>query len=105
MARPRYQRGQLIDDGDRWLARWREDSIEQQTGNAKRIHKKKVLASKKECPNKQMAQSKLDDLLHGINSESLVLPSDLRTIEVVLCDSCRGRLIAALQDNGLLGTP
>ena len=76
-----------------------------QTGNAKRIHKKKVLASKKECPTKKMAQSKLDDLLHGINRELLVLPSDLRTIEVALCDSCRGRLIAALQEDNRPGTP
>ena len=56
MARPRYQRGPLIDDGDRWLARWRED-VADDAGAIRRVHKKAVLASKKECPTMQMALS------------------------------------------------
>lgn len=99
MARPRYQHGYLIDDGDRWLARWRED-VSDDTGVVKRVRKKGVLASKKECPTRQMAQRKLDELLQGVNRGSVVLlPSNLQTIEMVLCDSCRERLIAALQAN------
>jgi hypothetical protein len=95
MARPRYQRGQLIDDGDRWLARWREDIADD--GAVKRVHKKGALASKKECPTRQMAQRNLDDFLSKINGKPLNVPSSLQTIEVVLCDLCRERLIATLQ--------
>jgi ribosome modulation factor len=98
MARPRYQRGQLIEGGVNWLGRWRED-VADDTGAVKRVHKKEVIASKKECPTKQMARRKLNDLLRKVNGESLGLSPDLHTIEVVLCNSCRERLIAALQAN------
>jgi hypothetical protein len=44
MARRRYQKGQLLDDGDRWMARWREDVIDPLTGKVKRVRKSDVLA-------------------------------------------------------------
>jgi hypothetical protein len=100
MARRRHQRGQLIDGGDCWLARWREDSTDEGTDAAKRIRKKAVLASKSECPTREMAQRKLDELLERVNRKPLAgLPPDLRTVDVVLCDPCRQRLIAALRAN------
>lgn len=99
MTRPRYQRGSLVDDGDRWIARWREDLI-LPGGTVKRVHRKDVIAWKVECPTRRMAQQKLDELLrevNGKNSAAPVLPADLRAVEVLLCDACRERLIAALR--------
>jgi integrase len=69
MARRRYQKGQLLDDGDRWMARWREDVIDPLTGKVKRVRKSDVLASKKECPTRRLAQRKLEDKLREVNSE------------------------------------
>lgn len=69
MSRRRYQTGQLIDGGDRWEARWREDVIDPLTGNTKRVRKWDVLATKKECPNKRMAQRLLDEKLREINRD------------------------------------
>lgn len=68
-ARRRYQKGQLIDDGDRWSYRWREDVIDAHTQTIKRVRKWDVLASKKECPTRRLAQRKLDDKLREINRE------------------------------------
>jgi integrase len=67
MSSRRYQKGQLIEEKDRWLARYREDVI--QGGELKRVRRTEVLASKKECPTKRLAQRKLDDLLRDINRE------------------------------------
>lgn len=97
-GRPRYQRGSLMDDGDRWIARWRED-VRLPNETVERVRRKDVIASKRECPILPMAQRRLDELLREVNGKpsSSVLPSDLRAIEVVLCDACRERLLAALQ--------
>ena len=97
-VRRRYQRGSLVDDGDRWIARWRED-VSLPNGARKRVRKKDVIASKRECPTRQMAQRKLDELLREVNGRvpAAVLPPNMGTIEVVLCDACRERLLAALQ--------
>jgi hypothetical protein len=98
-GRRRYQRGSLTKDGDRWIARWRED-VRRPDGTVKRVRKKDVIASTKECPTRQTAQRKLDEILRGVNGGSrAVLPPELRAVEVVLCDGCRERLIAALQGN------
>lgn len=82
MAQRRYQTGQLIDDGDRWLARWREDvilppgtpvrkgdKVLPDSSIVRRPRTTQVLASKKECPTRRLAQRKLDDRLREINSE------------------------------------
>ena len=67
-------------------------------GTVKRVRRKDVIASKKEFPTRQMAQRKLDELLRSVNEGSrAILPSNLRAVEVVLCDACRERLLAALQ--------
>lgn len=71
-GRRRHQRGSLVDDGDRWIARWRED-VRLPDGTVKRVRKKDVIASKQECPTKQMAQRKLDELLRGMNKGSRVV--------------------------------
>ncbi len=96
-GRRRHQRGSLIDDGDRWIARWRED-VRLPDGTVKRVRRKDAIASKKEYPTRRMAQRKLDELLRSVNEGSrMVLPLDLRAVEVVLCYACRERLLAALQ--------
>jgi hypothetical protein len=96
-GRRRHQHGSLVDDGDRWIARWRED-VRLPNGTVKRVRRKDVIASKKEFPTREMAQRKLDELLRGINKGSrVVIPSDLCAVEVVLCDACRERFLVALQ--------
>ena len=69
MARRRYQKGQLIDDVDRWLARWRVDVIDPVTGKVKRTRPTVFLASKKDCPTKRLAQRELDKRLREINRD------------------------------------
>lgn len=68
MARRRYQKGSLERDGDRWVARWREDVL-QPDGTVQRVRKWDVIASVKDCPTKRLAQRKLDDRLAEINAE------------------------------------
>jgi uncharacterized protein YfaQ (DUF2300 family) len=102
-GRRRHQRGSLVDDGDRWIARWRED-VRLPDGTVKRVRRKDVIASKKEFPTRQMAQRKLDELLRSVNEGSrVILPSNLRAVEVALCDACRERLVAALQGPTVAG--
>jgi integrase len=69
LSRRRYQKGQISRDGDRWVARWREDILDPLTGKARRIRKWDVIASVKECPTKRLAQRKLDERLASINAE------------------------------------
>jgi integrase len=69
LSRRRYQKGQISRDGDRWVARWREDILDPTTGKARRIRKWDVIASVKECPTKRLAQRKLDERLASINAE------------------------------------
>jgi integrase len=69
LSRRRYQKGQISRDGDRWVARWREDILDPMTGKARRIRKWDVIASVKECPTKRLAQRKLDERLASINAE------------------------------------
>ena len=82
MARRRYQQGQLIDDKDRWCARWREDVILPsgspmrkgdkllKTGEVlRRTRKWDVIATKRECPTKRLAQRKLEEFMRRINRE------------------------------------
>lgn len=67
-------------------------------GTVKRVRRKDVIASKRECPTRQLAQRRLDARLGPVNGRAVVLPAaGLSCIEVVLCDSCRERLMAALQ--------
>lgn len=61
----------------------------------RRVQKWDVL-SKKAFPTQTLAQRELDKIVSAANGKTLVLPPDLRAIEVVLCESCRKRLIAAL---------
>lgn len=69
LSRRRYQKGQISRDGDRWVARWREDILDPMTGKARRIRKWDVIASVNECPTKRLAQRKLDERLASINAE------------------------------------
>jgi integrase len=69
LSRRRYQKGQITRDGDRWVARWREDILDPLTGKPRRIRKWDVIASVKECPTKRLAQRKLDERLASINAE------------------------------------
>jgi hypothetical protein len=95
--RRRYQEGSLKDDGDRWAVRWRVD-VPQPDGTMKRVRKWDVL-SKKVFPTEELAQKQLEKIVSAANGKGLVLPPELRAVEVLLCDSCRERLIAALTTN------
>src|SRR5215472_10025231 len=66
LARRRYQNGQLIKDGDRWVGRWRED-VRLPDDTIKRVRRKEILASTADT-TKRMAQRLLDDRLRDINS-------------------------------------
>lgn len=68
MARRRYQRGSLAKEGNRWVARWREDII-LPSGDVKRIRRKEILGSVAELPTKKLAQRELDKRLEPINHE------------------------------------
>lgn len=67
MARRRYQTGSLRDDGDRWELRWREDRLDPQTGQVKRVQRWDVL-SKKSFPTKRLAQRELDRIVDVVNA-------------------------------------
>lgn len=100
MARPRYQKGSLQDRGDRWEIRWREYFLDSDTGKEKSTHRKSVL-SKQLYPSRALAQRALEDMLREINKgKPPALPPGLSAVEVMLCDSCRARLIAALGSGG-----
>lgn len=68
MARRRYQRGSLSKDGDRWVARWREDVV-LPSGDVKRIRRKEILGNIEELQTKKLAQRALDRRLDPINRE------------------------------------
>lgn len=68
-TRRRYQHGCIIDDGWRWIFRWREDVAHPATGCVKRVRRWSAL-TKKECPTKRLAQRELDRILEPINSLS-----------------------------------
>jgi integrase len=67
ISRRRYQRGSLREQGDRWIARWREDVL-LPDGEVKRVHKKQVLGTTADLPTKRLAQRELERRLIPINS-------------------------------------
>ncbi|WP_433966012.1 tyrosine-type recombinase/integrase [Tunturiibacter gelidiferens] len=67
MARRRYQHGSLTRDGDRWIARWRED-VALPSGEVKRIHKKQVIGTVTDLPTKKLAERALAKRLEPINN-------------------------------------
>lgn len=69
MARRRYQKGSLTRDRDRWTARWREDVIDQATGEVRRIQRNEILCSVADYPTKRLAQRVLDERLREVNRE------------------------------------
>jgi hypothetical protein len=92
-----YQTGSLKDEGDRWAIRWRIDVLDPLTGDAKRVRKWDVF-SKKAFPTKRLAQRELDAIVSRANGKTLAVPPPgLQSVDVLLCDSCRERLVAALQ--------
>lgn len=100
MARPKFQKGSLRDDGDRWVIRWREYFHDSETGKEKSTHRKAML-SKQLYPTRAMAQRALEEILREINKgKPPALPPDVSTIEVILCDACRVRLMTALGAKG-----
>lgn len=66
MARRRYQRGSLSKEGNRWIARWRED-VALPSGEVKRVHRKEMLGTIEELATKKLAQRELDKRLEPIN--------------------------------------
>lgn len=68
MARRRYQQGSLSKEGNRWIARWRED-VALPSGEVKRIRKKEILGTLEELPTKKLAQRALAKRLEPVNHE------------------------------------
>jgi integrase len=82
LARRRYQRGSLVRDDDRWIARFREDvllpagtklnkddKILPSGKVLRRIHKKEMLGTTQELPTKKLAERALAKRLEPINRE------------------------------------
>lgn len=65
MARRRHQDGQLINDGDRWIGRWRED-VRGTDGVVRRVRREKILAATK-TTTKRMAESILAECVRSVN--------------------------------------
>ncbi len=62
MARKRYQRGQLLQKGQRqkvWVARWREDVI-RTDGSRYRLRRSEVLGTLKQYPTRRLAERALE---------------------------------------------
>jgi integrase len=68
MARRRYQRGSLKKEGDRWIARWRED-IALPGGQVKRPRRREILGTTAELPTKRLAERALATRLEPVNRE------------------------------------
>lgn len=68
MARRRYQQGSLSKEGNRWIARWRED-VALPSGEVKRIRKKEILGTIEELPTKKLAQRALAKRLEPVNHD------------------------------------
>lgn len=66
MSRRRYQRGTLVERGDRWYGRWREDVLVD--GRLKRVGKNEVLGTKKDYPTRRLALRALEQRLSTVNS-------------------------------------
>lgn len=66
VARRRFQQGQLILDGDRWIGRWRED-VRGVDGQVRRVRRERILASTKDT-TKRMARRLLEDCVRTVNS-------------------------------------
>src|SRR6185369_10263574 len=71
MARRRYQRGTLIQEGKTptWKARYLEDVV-LANGTRKRVHKKVVLGGLKEYPTRRLAMRAMEQVIAEVNSLS-----------------------------------
>jgi integrase len=67
MTRRRYQRPEVQWDKDRWIARYREDTLDPETRQVRRV--RKVWYGDGQL-NKRVAQKELDQFLATINSDS-----------------------------------
>ena len=64
MARKRYQKGYVYQDGDKWKGRYREDEI---TGEGtKRVRREVILGGKREL-TKHLAERQMEIVLSRIN--------------------------------------
>jgi len=116
----RGQRGQVIEEYDRWCGRWREEEV-LPSGTPLRkgdtilpsgevLHRKRkwdVLAPRQGV-TRQMAEQMLADRINGINGDFTAVTPVLQWLEnlgVKLCDDCRGRLVAAIRSKPGAGRP
>lgn len=69
MARRRFQHGQLTEETDRWVIRWREDVVDPITNETRRVRRWDVLP-KVLFPTKRLAQRELASRLDAVNSDN-----------------------------------
>lgn len=67
LARRRFQRGELFEEGGRWIGRWRED-VRLPNDQVKRVRRQAILASVSNT-TKRMAQRLLEEQLRAVNRE------------------------------------
>ncbi len=71
LARRRYQKGSLKLRGKRnpaWVAQWREDELRPGMATPYRVHRKRVIGTKKEFPTRRLAQRELERILADVNN-------------------------------------
>lgn len=108
----RSQRGQVIEEYDRWCGRWREDQVlpagtplrsgDKVLPSGEVLHRARkwdVLAPRQGV-TRQMAEQMLADRLDGIHGDFTAVAPVLQWLDnlgVKLCGECRGRLVAAIR--------
>lgn len=71
LARRRFQRGSLELEGKRnpkWVAQWREDELRPGMTKPYRVHRKRVIGTKREFPTRRLAQRELERVLAEVNN-------------------------------------
>jgi integrase len=67
LTRRRYQRGSLRLEGERWILRWREDSIGDD-GNMRRPERRATVGTIGEYPTKRLARRVADKIIEPLNA-------------------------------------
>jgi integrase len=67
LARRRYQVGSVMQRGDNWIGRWREDVVGPD-GSVRRVRKSQVLGTRRELPTQKLARRRLELFLAKINA-------------------------------------
>lgn len=68
MARRRYQRGSLSQEGTRWVLRWREDVVVEETGEVKRVQQYQTIGTLDDYPTLKLARRAADLVVVKVNA-------------------------------------